>query len=290
MLVEIKSSFITKVVLSFLKDIKKLKLIKYNKYFQKRINIDILHYKFFSGKYIIYISKNKGKEYDAYDDYLIYEGEYLKGERNGKGKEYDKDKKLIYEGEFLKGKRHGKGEEYSNGVNLLFRGKYLNGKRNGEGEKYYNNGKIEFKGEYLNGKKWNGKFYSYNGFYINMIKNGKGNIKEYDEVSSKLIFEGEYLNGERNGKGKEYLAGKLIFEGEYLNGKRWKGKGYNIKDKSYIYELKDGKGFLKDYYKQNGNLQFEGEYLNGEKNGKCKEFYNNGKFKIKWRKTECIIF
>ena len=43
-----------------------------------------------------------------------------------------------------------------------------------------------------------------------------------------LIFEGEYLNGERNGKGKEYnYDGRLIFEGEYLNGKKT-GKEKNI--------------------------------------------------------------
>ena len=52
------------------------------------------------------------------------------------------------------------------------------------------------------------------------IKNGKGNIKEY-YYDGELIFEGEYLNGERNGKGKQYYYnGKLEFEGEYLNGKR----------------------------------------------------------------------
>jgi len=35
------------------------------------------------------------------------------------------------------------------------------------------------------------------------IKDGKGNIKEYDDF------------------------GKLKFEGEYLNGKKWNGKEYN---------------------------------------------------------------
>jgi len=36
-----------------------------------------------------------------------------------------------------------------------------------------------------------------------------------------LIFEGEYLNGERNGKGKEYsYSGALLFEGEFVNGFR----------------------------------------------------------------------
>ena len=57
------------------------------------------------------------------------------------------------------------------------------------------------------------------------IKNGNGNIKEYNFIGE-LKFEGQYLNGVRNGKGKEYdRYGKLKFEGEYLNGKRWNGNG-----------------------------------------------------------------
>ena len=51
------------------------------------------------------------------------------------------------------------------------------------------------------------------------IKDGKGYIKEYN-CFDELIFEGEYLNGERNGKGITYNFGKIVFEGEYLNGKR----------------------------------------------------------------------
>ena len=36
-----------------------------------------------------------------------------------------------------------------------------------------------------------------------------------------LVFEGEFIDGERNGKGKEYnLFSKLRYEGEYLNGQR----------------------------------------------------------------------
>ena len=38
-------------------------------------------------------------------------------------------------------------------------------------------------------------------------------------MDGELIFEGEYLNGERNGKGKEYYDnGILKCEGKYLNG------------------------------------------------------------------------
>jgi len=46
------------------------------------------------------------------------------------------------------------------------------------------------------------------------IMNGKGNIKERSD-NGKLIFDGEYINGEKNGKGKEYNSnGELVFEGE----------------------------------------------------------------------------
>ena len=71
------------------------------------------------------------------------------------------------------------------------------------------------------------------------MKNGKG--IEYDDDGN-LIFEGEYLNDERNGKGKEYYYdnGGLIFEGQYLNGKR------NGKGKEHGYD---------------GILEFEGEYI-----------------------------
>ena len=75
--------------------------------------------------------------------------------------------------------------------------------------------------------------------------------KYFDNYKGGLIFEGEYLNGEINGKGREnYFNNILIFEGEYLNGK------------------KNGK--IKEYFK--GKLKFEGEYINGLRNGKGKEY------------------
>ena len=102
----------------------------------------------------------------------------------------------------------------------------------------------------------------YEGGFSNGKKNGKG--KEYDEEGFK--YEGEFLNGKRHGKGKEYEGeNQIIFEGEYLNGKRWNGKGYNG-DGFLLYELKEGKGYVRDYYR--GHLIYEGEYLNGERNGK----------------------
>ena len=45
------------------------------------MNFKLINYKFYSGKYIIYETNIKGKEYDGYDDRLLFEGEYLNGER-----------------------------------------------------------------------------------------------------------------------------------------------------------------------------------------------------------------
>ena len=84
--------------------------------------------------------------------------------------------------------------------------------------------------------------------YIIYDSNGKG--KEYDN-NGELIFEGEYIHGEKNGKVREYYKDNIIFEGEYKHG------------------LKNGKG---KEYDSNGNIIFEGEYLNGERNGEGKEY------------------
>ena len=62
-----------------------------------------------------------------------------------------------------------------------------------------------------------------------------------------------------------------MFEGEYYNGYRWNGKIYDNINNNIIYELKNGKGYIKEYNLYN-DLIFEGEYLNGKRNGKGKEF------------------
>ena len=47
-------------------------------------------------------------------------------------------------------------------------------------------------------------------------------------------------------------------------------KGYDIKG-ILIYELKNGKGYVKEY--EYDKLSFEGEYLNGERNCIVREIY-----------------
>ena len=95
-------------------------------------------------------------------------------------------------------------------------------------------------------------FVIYDGEYLNGKKIGKA--IEYTPLGRKK-FEGEYKNGKRNGKGKEYYHNGLIsFEGEYLNGKRWNIKEYD-KNGNIIYELKEGKGHIIEYFSMIKNLK-----------------------------------
>ena len=65
----------------------RLKIIKYNKSLQHKLNINLIDYKRFGGRYIILGSEDTGKEYD-YNDRLLFDGGYLNGKRNRKGKEF----------------------------------------------------------------------------------------------------------------------------------------------------------------------------------------------------------
>ena len=138
MLENIKSLFFIRMFFSIVDEKKKLKIIKYNKSLQRKINISLINYIYFTGKYIIYESEYIGKEYYGCNDKLIFEGEYYNGERNGIGKEYNEYGNITYEGEYLNGKRkflkkddniiikkinisgNGKGEEYDKKIFIQF--------------------------------------------------------------------------------------------------------------------------------------------------------------------------
>ena len=257
MLKNVKSMYFSKIIFSYINDKRILEIVKNNKELQNNIDINLNNYKLFSGKYIIFEENGKGKEYNLYHNELIFEGEYKDGKKNGKGKEYYRGS-LYFEGEYLNGKKHGEGKEYEIYENMIF------------------------EGEYKNGKKWNGKGYHKNQLFplyqddiklVYELKDGKGIFKRNDKFNVNLLFEGEYLNGELNGKCKEYFEdGNLSFEGEYKNGKRWNGKGYDI-NHNIVYELNNGKGYIKQYkLNYDKDLIYEGYILNGEKNGIGKEY------------------
>ena len=69
----IKPSYYIKLIYTFIEEPPKLKLVKYNKTLQKYINLSIINYKHFSRRYIIYELNGTIKEYNGYDDSLIFE-------------------------------------------------------------------------------------------------------------------------------------------------------------------------------------------------------------------------
>jgi len=181
MLKNIKASYFLRLIFSHLEYAKKLKLIKTSKKFQNFFNVDVIHYRLYSGKIIYYDenSNQKGREYDiVHNNKLLYYGEYMHGEKNGKGTEYFSDSTVKFEGEYSKGKRNGRGKEY------------------------YKNKKLKFEGEFKNGKKITGKEYDFDGNFLHELNNNKMFIKEFD-YAGRLMFEGDYENAERNGDGKD---------------------------------------------------------------------------------------
>jgi len=130
----IKSPFIFKKIIGLIKERTKLLLFTYNKRIQKKLNINIIDYIYYSKVYKITAKNGKGKEYLAYNKKLIFEGEYKNGKKNGFGKSY-----------------------YYNIGTICFEGNYKDGIMNGKGIDYYSNGNIEFDGEYVDGYRYNGK-------------------------------------------------------------------------------------------------------------------------------------
>ena len=54
----------------------------------------------------------------------------------------------------------------------------------------------------------------------------------------------------------------------------------DYKNKSKKYKINEENEIVKEYTIDKKRLIFEGQYSNGKKNGKCKEYYNNGKLKF----------
>ena len=221
----------------------------------------------FDGEYL-WNRRLKGKYNEYYENELVLVGEYLHSELwTGKGKQYNLGDGLIFDGEYIDGKKNGYVKVFDCMHYLEYEGQYKNGEKNGLGKNYYYNNIISYEGEFLSGK-----------------KNGFG--KDYDS-KGKLLFEGNYVKGERNGYGKEFYKNDLLFEGEYVNNKKWNGKGKEYEmiiwgeetlafEGEYLNGKKNGKG--KEFY-NNGGIKFEGEYKNGERNGFGKEYNRDGSIK-----------
>ena len=308
---KIKSKYIIQLIFSFLKKHRFLSMINYNKFIQSQSDISLQDYKNASNYYIIK-ENNISKIYYKDSDILIFEGNYQKGKKiegkeykndqvsfigeyknnlKYKGKEYNILEKLIFHGEYNKG-LYWNGNFYLN-INsvktgqliqgcgtikqfnyegfLSFKGIYKDGYKF-TGIEFNKEGKKIYEGDYKYNLKWQGKFYLPNQNYIFEIKEGNGNIIEYD-FDTNIIFEGELKNGLRyKGEGKEFYEynGNLKFDGIYNNYNITEGSYYNIKG------YKEFEGKFDNYgnkiegilYKEKdmfNNSLFYGKFKNGKK-------------------------
>ena len=238
---KIKCDFFLSKIFSYISERALLKIIAHNKDLQKKLDKSLINYKLMSGKYIIHETSGKAKIYNAYNDELIIECEYLNGKKNGKYKRYYNDGKLKYELEYLNGKINGEYKKYDEEGNLIVKAEYLNGKSNGRYKKYYRNGKLIMENEYVNGKTINVLYCDKNSGIINELHDGNGFIKEVNKEGN-MIYEANYVDGIFRKMKYYYNSGKIKMEEEiYFE------KGIKIKK-------------IKEYY-QNGQLKSDKEYL-----------------------------
>ena len=123
---KIKSSLILRKIMINLDTKIKFNLIAYNKTLQKNLDLDLIDFRRFSGRYKVE-ENGETKEYDSYTNKLLFEGHYANNKRNGEGKEYNINGKLIFEGEYLDGKKwKGKSFKYDEDTNeLIFECEYM---------------------------------------------------------------------------------------------------------------------------------------------------------------------
>ena len=155
---------------------------------QRIVGLNLVDFRRFSGRYIVE-EFDKIKEYNSYNNQLIFQGQYSNGKRHGKGKEYNEEGQLIFEGEYLNGKKwKGIEKEYDEDSNkLIFECEYKNGEREGEVKEYYKyNEELLFSGQYLNGK-----------------RNGQGT--EYKWIPCAQSSYSYYSYSSRNSKKKKYF-------------------------------------------------------------------------------------
>ena len=94
MLENIESQKILQLVFANLTNERKIIIVKYNKNFKDKLNINLIDYIFLSGRYFVGNRNGKGKE-NYYNGKLKFEGIYSFGLKY-EGKGYDQDGNIIY--------------------------------------------------------------------------------------------------------------------------------------------------------------------------------------------------
>ncbi len=143
-------------------------------------------------------------------------------------------------------------------------GLYKDGKFDGPGKEFWDHGNDQVT-------------LLFTGEYLNGERDGRRGV-EYNRCGS-LHFEGRYKDGWREGPGAEYTGSALRCEGEFKGGRRHGHfKQYAWEDMlTFEGEFQDGieHGPAREYHPY-GSLKWEGAYLNGEKHGPFKEYSKSG--------------
>ena len=77
MMKKIKSIFFIRLLFSTISQKHKLNMIKYNKKLQKLVDINLMNYKLFTGKYILYKENGKVEEHNSFHCVHV-DGEHYK--------------------------------------------------------------------------------------------------------------------------------------------------------------------------------------------------------------------
>ena len=149
MLKNIKNHFFIRYCFSFICELKKFKLAKYNKKLQNILNINLEDYKDFSDGRIIFYQESKEENNINCGGSLNSGAENIEKKRKRKGTESYSN--VFFEGEYINGERNGKGKEYLTYVNFSYHSESTIKKV------------LKFEGEYLNNRRWNGVGYAFNG-------------------------------------------------------------------------------------------------------------------------------
>lgn len=149
---------------------------------------------------------------------------------------------------------------YKNEAGEVYMGQFKDGQPHGEGKSYWPNGDWH-KGEYFQGVKhgaglyiWSKEESSYQGYWENNVRTGKGTFKEKSGDS----YIGDHKDEKRHGHGKLVVVSDPNGEYEYVG--------------DFVLGQKHGVGSLKV---QNGEF-YEGQWNADLKHGNGKAAYPNG--------------
>ena len=213
-------------------------------------------------------------------DFSIYSGQVIKGKQSGHGSLFEFNEEIpFYSGDLKKNKMTGTGmlqtEKY------FYEGQLVNGVKNGFGKLIMNKNYTNDYGEEIIGIKYIGNFKNnekdgegaffeinnnsehikrYSGSWKENMKNGKG----MHFINDCLVYAGDFLNDEYNGKGIAYFNnGNVMYSGDFKNNNyHGKGASFYPNQKLLFNGIFDSSTFVEGtfYDRNNTEHSYEGNW------------------------------